>query len=154
MSYAATDLLLAILHHILVFSLAGIVAFEIATIRSDMTTAQIGRVARIDVWYGVFAALILAIGFSRATFAAKGWAYYSTNYFFWAKLASFAIVGLLSIYPTVMIIRWRRETDKSPIAAPRLENLALVQRCLWLEALGFAFIVSFAAAMARGYGSP
>ncbi len=47
---------------------------------------------------------ILIVGFSRAVYAAKGWAYYSHNLLFWAKIGTFAVIGLLSIAPTMSII--------------------------------------------------
>jgi uncharacterized membrane protein len=103
MNYAAADLHLAIAHHLLIFLLAGILAFEIGVIRLTMTGADINRVGRVDAWYGILALAIVAVGFSRAIFAAKGWGYYSINGFFWAKMAAFAAVGLLSIVPTVRI---------------------------------------------------
>src|SRR6516164_6106301 len=87
--FATLDLTPAIAHHLLVFLLAGILAFEIGVIRSTMTAADIKRVGSVDIWYGILAALIIVVGFSRAIFAAKGWAYYSVNLFFWAKMACF-----------------------------------------------------------------
>src|SRR5215467_7689556 len=95
--YTTTDLTLAIAHHLLMFLLAGILAFEVGVIRLDMKREDLVRVARVDLWYGILAGAIVAVGFSRAVFAAKGWAYYSVNMFFWAKMAAFAAVALLSI---------------------------------------------------------
>jgi Predicted membrane protein len=74
MNFAAADLHLAIAHHLLIFLLAGILAFEIGVIRLTMTGADIDRVGRVDAWYGILALAIVAVGFSRAIFAAKGWA--------------------------------------------------------------------------------
>ena len=102
------DLALAIAHHLLVFGLAAVIAFEIATIRVEVTAGEIARIARADMWYGLLAAAILIVGFSRAVYAARGWAYYSHNLLFWAKIVTFAVIGLLSIAPTVSILRWRR----------------------------------------------
>lgn len=147
MDFATTDLVLAIAHHILVFSLAGILAFEIAMLRPGLTGADIDRVARVDIWYGVLAGLILIVGFTRVRFAAKGWDYYAANPFFWAKMASFALVGLLSIMPTIAIIRWRRALPAGTL--PDAAQIADVRRYLWGEAVLFVFIVGFAAAMAR-----
>ena len=104
--FATKDLALAIVHHLLIFLLAGILAFEVGVIRQNIKRDDILRVARVDIWYGILAGAIVAVGFSRAIFAAKGWAYYSVNGFFWAKIAAFAAVGLLSIMPTVRIIRF------------------------------------------------
>jgi putative membrane protein len=55
-----------------------------------MKSENILRLSRVDNWYGILAAAIVVVGFSRAFYAAKGWAYYATNGFFWAKIAAFA----------------------------------------------------------------
>jgi putative membrane protein len=153
MNFAAADLHLAIAHHLLIFLLAGILAFEIGVIRLTMTGADINRVGRVDAWYGILALAIVAVGFSRAIFAAKGWGYYSINGFFWAKMAAFAAVGLLSIVPTVQIISWRRALAKNAAFAPGGGDILKVRRFLWAEVAFFALIPACAAAMARGYGS-
>jgi putative membrane protein len=151
--YAATDLHLAIAHHLLIFALAGVLAFEIGAVRPGLAGKDAARIARVDAWYGLLALAIVAVGFSRAVFAAKGWAYYSHNAFFWAKISAFAAVGLLSIVPTLAFIRWRRAAKADPGFAPAAADVARVRRFLWLEVAVFAFIPAFAAAMARGYGS-
>jgi putative membrane protein len=149
---AATDLHLAIAHHLLFLSLAGVLAFEIGVVRSKMDREDILRVARVDVWYGVLAGAIILVGFSRALFAAKGWAYYSVNLFFWSKLGVFAVVGLLSIMPTIEFIRWRKALSGDLTFSPEPHRIRNVRRVLFAEALLFALIPAFAAAMARGYG--
>jgi putative membrane protein len=150
--FAARDLHFAMAHHLLVFALAGVLAFELGAIRDGMTGTDARRLARVDMWYGILAAAIIIVGFSRAVFAAKGWAYYSTDLFFWAKIAAFALVGLLSVIPTVKFIRWRRATRADPAFAPSAQEVASIRRILWIEVAVFAFIPLFAAAMARGYG--
>lgn len=151
--FATTDLTLAIAHHLLIFLLAAILAFEIGVIRPGMKREDVVRVGRVDLWYGILAGVIIVIGFSRAIFAAKGWAYYSVNMFFWAKMAAFAVVGLLSIAPTMRIIGWRRALAQNGDFAPPAADVAAARRFLWAEAAFFALIPAFAAAMARGYGS-
>ena len=149
--YATTDLSLAIVHHLLVFLLAGILAFEIGVIQPSIKREDVVRVARADLWYGIIAGAIIIVGFSRVFFAAKGWAYYSV--FFWAKMAAFVAVALISIAPTIQIIRWRQAQVKSAGFAPAAADILTVRRLLWAEAAVFALIPAFAAAMARGYGS-
>ena len=151
--FATTDLAFAIGHHLLIFALAAVLAFEIGAIKPGMTGGDVTRVGKVDIWYGILAALILIVGFSRAVFAAKGWAYYSHNHFFWAKIGCFAIVGLLSIQPTVAVIRWRGALKDDPGFAPNARQVGTVRRFLWTEVFFFALIPVFAAAMARGYGS-
>src|SRR5258708_31675573 len=101
------DLVLVILHHILVFSLFGVLFAELVLVRKGVDLATVTRVGRTDLMYGVVAGLIIAVGFARAVFAAKGWTYYAHNLFFHAKLGTFVVIGLLSIPPTIAYIRWR-----------------------------------------------
>jgi putative membrane protein len=151
-NFANDDLALAIGHHLLIFALAAVLAFEIGVIRQGMTGRDLRRVGRVDLWYGILAVAILAVGFARAIFFAKGWAYYSVNLFFWAKIGTFALVGLLSIMPTIAVIRWRRALAGDAAFLPSADEIGKVRRYLWAEAFLFALIPAFAAAMARGYG--
>lgn len=141
------DLTLAILHHVIVFSLVAVVFAELATVRRGMDAVAVTRVAALDTWYGVLAGLILVVGFSRAAFAAKGWYYYEHNAYFWAKIATFAMIGVLSIPPTFSYLRWRRGD-----VLPTNEMVTNVRRFLLAEVLLFVPLLGFAAAMARGYG--
>jgi putative membrane protein len=141
------DLVLAILHHILVFALFGVLFSEFVVVRRGMDAVAAARVVAIDGWYGVLAALVLIVGFSRASFAAKGWDYYAHNAFFWAKIGTFAAIGLLSVPPTMTFLKWRRAG-----ASPTNEVVAQARRYLWMEVALFPLLPAFAAAMARGYG--
>ncbi len=152
MDFATTDLLFAIGHHILIFALAGIIAYEFAVVRPTMTATDIVRVGAVDLWYGILAGLILIVGFARASLVARGMAYYSHNYFFWAKIGTFALVGILSIWPTIQFIRWRGALKKDPAAMPSPTAIAMARRFIWAEVVLFVFIPIFAAAMARGFG--
>jgi putative membrane protein len=140
------DLVLAVLHHILIFALFGVLFAEFVLVRPGLESATMRRVAAIDLWYGITAGLIILVGFSRAIFAAKGWDYYFHNLFFWAKLVTFLGIGLLSVWPTLCYLRWRRE-DRAPEA-----EIIQVRRLLWAQVALFPLLLLFAAAMARGYG--
>jgi putative membrane protein len=141
------DLVLAMGHHVLIFGIFGILFAEFWLLRSDLNRATAARIASIDLWYGVFAGAVVVIGFGRAIFAAKGWTYYSHNLYFWAKIAIFAVVGLLSLPPTFEFIRWRKLT-----VAPSEAEIKAVRRYLHVEVALFMLLPIFAAAMARGYG--
>jgi putative membrane protein len=152
MSYAATDLTLAIVHHLLVFTLAGILAYELGTVTLAIKRDEILHVGRVDNWYGILAGVIIVVGFIRAIYAAKGWAYYAINVFFWAKIATFLFVAVLSIPPTLAIIRWRKALSSDAAFAPPADAVRRVRAYLWAEAALFLLIPVFAAVMARGYG--
>ena len=95
------DLSLAIVHHLAIFALFSVLIMEIALVKRGMNRDTVITVVKVDLWYGILAAMILIVGFSRAVYAAKGWAYYSHNGFFWAKMATFVAIGLLSVPPTL-----------------------------------------------------
>ena len=141
------DLWLAIAHHLLVFSLFGIVFAEFFALRPGLGRDAVARLARLDLAYGIIAGLIVIIGFSRVIFAAKGWHYYSHNAFFWAKLGSFALIGLLSVPPTLDYLRWRKASTPPSDAEVKRARIYL-----HLELALFVPLLGFAAAMARGYG--
>jgi putative membrane protein len=141
------DLILAITHHVLIFAIFGILFAEFTIVRSGMSSATAVRIASMDAWYGAFAVAVLVIGFCRAIFAAKGWAYYSHNAFFWAKIVTFVLISLLSVPPTIAFIRWRKSGLTPDDAAVRT-----ARRYLHLELALFVLLPIFAAAMARGYG--
>jgi putative membrane protein len=147
-----SDLVLAILHHLLILSLAGLLAVERVLARPGLSGASLGTLARIDAAYGATAGLILVVGFCRVYWGAKGPAFYLENPVFWAKIAAFAVVGLLSILPTIAILKWRKQAKADPAFTPAADDLAKVRRVLGLELVVFALIPIFAAAMARGYG--
>jgi putative membrane protein len=141
------DLGLAIGHHLIIFALFGVLAIELVLVRRDMSLDVVARIARVDAWYGVLAGAIVVVGFSRAIFAAKGWAYYSHNGFFWAKIFTFVLIAVLSAAPTIQYLKWRRAGH-----APGRPDVGRVQLFLYAELFLFAFLPIFAAAMARGYG--
>ncbi len=141
------DLSLAIGHHLLIFVLFGVLTAELVLVRPTLDKATIARTARIDLWYGILAGLIVIVVFTRAIFAAKGWAYYEHNAFFWAKIATFGVIAVLSVPPTIKYIGWQRSGS-----VPTDAEVAMVRRFLWAEVALFALLPIFAAAMARGFG--
>jgi putative membrane protein len=152
LDFATLDLLLAVVHHLIIFALFGIIVAELFLIRPGIAAAEVKRIGILDAHYGLFAGLILIVGFARAKYAAKGWDYYEHNHFFWAKIGTFALLGLISVWPTVKIMGWRRAA-KAGGPAPDAATIARIRQCLLAEIGLFALLPIFAAAMARGYGS-
>src|SRR3990172_5678297 len=105
-----TDLMLAIGHHLLMFAIVVVLVAEMMLVRPEMTAAQVVRVGRLDIAYGAIAGLILVVGFGRVFFGLRGWEFYLTNPYFWAKIVAFAVVAGLSAPPTMRIIGWRTAT--------------------------------------------
>lgn len=143
-----TDLSLAIAHHLTMFALLWVLAYELVAVRPDMDQGRVVALANVDRAYGALSGLMLLIGFARVTMAAKGWDYYAHNGFFWAKMAAFALVGALSIAPSIQFVKWRRGGQ-----APDPAQVARVRTFLYAQTMLFALLPLFAAAMARGYGT-
>ena len=146
-----TDWGLASLHHLFVFSLVGVIAAEWALVRPGLSGAGVARLGKLDAAYGVLALLVIAAGVSRVIWGVRGWDYYAGNHSFWAKMASFAIVGALSVPPSIRIGRWRKLQKTHLNFAPPEHEIASMRRYLHAEALFLALVPVFAAAMARGF---
>jgi putative membrane protein len=147
-----TDALLAIAHHLLVFALAIVLTMEIMVTRRDMGGSRLLYLSRLDIAFGAVAVGVVVIGVGRVLYGLRGPEYYVVNEFFWAKMAAFLAVGLLSIIPTVRIIGWRRATHANPEFRPQPAEVMTVRRFMHAEAMLFTLIPVFAALMAR-YGS-
>jgi putative membrane protein len=148
---AVLDLILTILHHILVFGLAAILATEIAVVRPGIAGPQITRIGSIDSLFGIFAGLVIVVGFARVFFGAKGSEFFLTNGWFWAKMVAFVIVGILSIQPTIRFVGWRARLKADPAFIPAEAEIQNVRRFMRLEAIVFVLIPIFAAIMVRTY---
>lgn len=148
----ATDLILAILHHILIFAIAAIIAAELVLVRRGLKGETVPMLARMDGLYGLLALLVLAVGVGRVVFGLKSWEYYVWYWAFWAKMAAFAAVGLLSIVPTMRFVRWRNAASGNVGYAVPDAEIASVRFYLHAEASIFLLIPAFAAVMARGVG--
>ena len=83
---------------------------------------------------------------------AKGADFYLSNPWFWAKMASFAAIGLLSIPPTLALLKWRKSSKQDGAFLPPQNDIARLRVFLHAEIGLLALVVVFAAAMAR-YGA-
>ena len=148
-----TDLILAIAHHLAVFTLVAIFAAEFALLRPGIEGKRLGQLGALDGAYGAMAGLVIIVGIIRVIFGAAGWEYYVGNWVFWAKMIAFLGVGLASIPPTIAIARWRKTAKADAGFTPAATEVSAARRFLYLQAGLLVFIPSFAAAMARGYGA-
>jgi putative membrane protein len=147
-----TDLILAIAHHLFIFALVAVIAAEAVLMRPGLTGNALARLARFDGIYGGVAVLVLVVGFLRVFYGEKGSDYYFSNWAFHAKLTAFIVVGLLSIPPTVRIMRWRREASANPGYVVPDTEISRARSFLIAEMAVFILIPIFAAMMARGIG--
>lgn len=120
------DWALASAHHLAVFTLAAILALELALTALDLDAPMVRRLSRIDAWYGVMAAVVLAAGIARVILGSKGSGYYVANAFFWTKMALFAAFGPISIAPTLRYAAWpRADPELTQLSGPTYHGSAL-----------------------------
>ncbi|TMH60973.1 MAG: DUF2214 family protein [Betaproteobacteria bacterium] len=89
----------------------------------------------------------------RVAFFEKGATYYWHSAPLIAKLSLFAIVGLLSIYPTRTFLSWRTALKKGEAPAVSDDRMRTIRLILRLEFAGVILIILCAALMARGIGT-
>jgi putative membrane protein len=143
---------MAFLHHLAAFTVVATLAAEVALFRPPLSVAQARRLLHTDVIFGAAATLVLVVGLLRVMYFEKGPAYYWHDSYFLLKLSAFIVAGLISIYPTVTFLSWKRELRSG--AAPQLppERTRRVRLCLMLELTAILVILFGAAMMARGFG--
>ena len=144
--------LFAFLHFIAVFGIFGTVFLEWQTMSRNPSHAEARRIQQCDRWYGIFAVVVLIVGFLRVYFFEKGHAFYTASPFFHAKLTLFVMVGLLSIYPTIRFIKWRAQTSQGQAPAVSEQEYGRIMAVLRAELLLLLGMALCASLMARGIG--
>jgi putative membrane protein len=147
-----TTALMAFLHHILAFTLTACIVYEFIAYRKNMGIAEMRRIQRVDLAYGISAGLLIVVGLLRVFFFEKGPNFYMNNPFFWVKMNAFLVVGLLSIDPTIRYIRWNRTLQQNNLPEISETEYKRTRLLLWLEVIGIAVILLAAPMMARGIG--
>lgn len=147
-----TDLILACLHHLAIVTLIVLLAMEFALLRPGLAGPALRRAARIDAAYGMAATMVVIVGVCRVIWGIKGAGFYMSNPWFWAKMASFAAIGLLSVPPTLALLKWRKALAADPAFVVPDDGIARLRGFVHAEVALLALVVVFAAMMAR-YGA-
>lgn len=141
---------LAIIHHLLAFGLVIMLAMELAYLRGS--NVPVRRLTGLDAGYGGVAVLVFLAGAARVVWGEKGWEFYQANPFFWAKIATFSVIGLLSVVPTLTFIRWARAAKADPAFQPEAAEVKRIASLVRIEVLLLLPLAAFAAVMARWAG--
>jgi putative membrane protein len=142
----------AFLHHVAAFVLVGALTVEFVLIRSELTVRNARTILLADSILGASAGAILIVGLLRVFFFEKGAAYYFHSLPFIAKLSLFAVIGLLSSYPTRQFLSWRVSLRQGTVPAVQPAKLRAIRTIIHWELAGLIVLVLCAALMARGIG--
>lgn len=142
--------LFAFLHFVAAFGIAATLFYEWLTFKKNISLTEARNIQKCDMWYGILAGVILAAGFLRVLYFEKGAAFYFSSPFFLIKLGLFLAVGLLSIYPTVKFIAWRRETraNRPPVVSE--QDFSRIALTLNIEMVLLVALLLSASLMAKG----
>ncbi len=134
-------------HYLAIFGVVSSVVAEHLLIKQQMTRQEIKRVSIIDGVYGVSAIMVLAMGMLMWFVVGKPATYYSANWIFHLKVGLFVLVGLLSIVPTVFLLKNRKGDQQEVLVIPK--SMKMIIR---LELLLLFLIPLLATLMAQGFG--
>ena len=144
--------LFAFLHHVAAFSLVAALAVEFVLVKDELNIRNARKLLVADLVFGVSAGVVLVLGLLRVFYFEKGASYYFHSAPFIAKFSLFAVVGVLSIYPTVTFLSWRAALRQGLIPVVAATRMRAIQRIMHWELVGVVLIVLCAALMARGIG--
>lgn len=144
------EAILAFLHFSAILAAVVFITSEAALCRVEWINARIvERLPVVDRIYGISAVAILATGIARTLWGIKGTSWYWHQWLLHLKLGLFIAVALMSIKPTLMFIRWRRElaaTGKMPTD----DEVKTARRWVMIQAHIIALIPLAAVFLARG----
>jgi putative membrane protein len=146
------SVLLAYLHHLAAFALVAALTAELVLVRRTLTLESARGILRFDAAYGLSSVVLLVAGLLRVFYFEKGAAYYFHSAPFLGKLALFAAIGLLSIYPTREFLSWRKALREGRMPAVDTEKLRAIGKVIHWELSLIALILLLAVLMARGIG--
>ncbi len=130
----------------------GALLYERISLKSDPSKQEAISMVIADIIYGIAGIALLISGIYRVIKFGQGSEFYTQNPIFWTKIVIFALVGSLSLYPTITYILWAIPLSKGNL--PNItENLVSRLRLIVnIELIGFASIPFLATIMARGIG--
>ncbi|RZI72267.1 MAG: DUF2214 family protein, partial [Variovorax sp.] len=128
------EAILAYLHLLAILTMVVFIASEAALCRVEwLNAAVVERLAKVDLVYGIAAIAVLATGVARTWWGVKGTAWYWTNPLLHVKLTLFIVIGIVSIFPTLTYIRWRKALRASG-ALPVEAEIRKTRKLVMLQA--------------------
>jgi putative membrane protein len=145
----AWPIIVAWIHYVAIMLLIASLLGEHLLLKPELTAPEARTVQRLDIIYGASATIVLVTGVLRM-FLEKGVAYYNHQVAFHILFGIFIIVVLLSIYPTMMFLRWRSDTRAGRGQQLDRNRFKKIQMILRVEMTLLLLAPFFATWMAHG----
>ncbi len=146
------EVALAYFHFAAIFTLLWFLAKEWTLLNRGADRIDVPSLAKADMGFGIAATAVLITGICRVALGAKPAGFYLHNPVFHTKIGLFVLVGLISIWPTIVFIRWRKAAASDANFRVNENEWRKVRRCLLIEMHLFALIPLAAVIMSRGIG--
>ena len=144
--------LIAYIHYLSFMLCFGALVFERISLKSNPSREEAISMVIADVVYGIAGVALLISGIYRVIKFGQGSEFYTHNPIFWTKIVIFALVGSLSLYPTITYILWAIPLSKGKLPEVSTNLVARLRLIINIELFGFSSIPLFASFMARGIG--
>ncbi len=120
----------AYLHYLSFMICFGALIFERISINANPSKNETISMVIADIINGIAGIALLVSDIYRVTKLGQGAAFYTENPLFWAKIILFALVGSLSLYPTITYVLWAVPLSKGKLPAVTSKLVSRLQTIL------------------------
>ena len=145
----AWPIVVAWIHYVSIMLMIASLLGEHLLLKQELAMVQARAIQRLDIIYGISAGAVLITGIMRM-FLEKGVAYYNQHIGFHILFGIFVTTALLSIYPTVIFLRWRSDTRAGMGQKLVQEQFKKMQMIIRVEMALLLLAPFFATWMAHG----
>ena len=142
----------AYIHYLSFMICFGALIFERVSVKPNPNREEAISMVIADIIYGIAGVALLVSGIYRVIKFGQGSDFYTENPIFWTKIVVFALVGSLSLYPTVTYILWAVPLQKGELPKVTSNLVSRLKLIINIELIGFASIPFLATLMSRGIG--
>lgn len=145
------EAVLAAFHLVAILTFVVFLSSQAALCRIEwLNAAVVERLVRLDVIYGVAGTVMIASGLARLIWGIKGASWYLSQPMFHIKITIVVVMVLLSIWPSIMFRRWRRNLRASG-ALPDAVEVKKVRRAVMIQSHVLPVVAVIAVFWARGW---
>jgi len=102
------ELGLALFHYATILATVALLVAEFLTLRKGPSKEGVLRLSALDLFYGLGAILVVVSGLLRVFLGDVPAGEWGGNSLFWTKMALFGVVGILSVFPTLRFLAWKK----------------------------------------------
>ena len=142
----------AYIHYLSFMICFGALIYERISLKVNPIREEAISMIVADIIYGIAGIALLISGIYRVIKFGQGSEFYTQNPIFWTKIVVFALVGSLSLYPTITYVLWAIPLSKGNLPEVTGNLVSRLRLIINVELVGFASIPFLATLMARGVG--